>query len=112
MAACAPWLLAELAQVRPRVVVLLGATAGQAVFGPSFRVTHVRGSLLPWPVDRLPLVDPSSCLPTVHPSAVLRSRQRDEDLTVLIADLRVAATARGGSPPGLACGDPRRRAGA
>ena len=91
--ACGPWLLAELAQVQPRVVVLLGATAGQAVFGPSFRVTTVRGSLLPWPVDRWSLEDPPVCLPTVHPSAVLRSRQRDQDLAALVADLRVAAAA-------------------
>ena len=91
VAACGPWLLAELAQVQPRVVVLLGATAGQAVFGPSFRVTRARGSVLPWPVERLPLADPPVCVPTAHPSAVLRSRQRDADLAALVADLRVAA---------------------
>jgi uracil-DNA glycosylase family protein len=91
VAACGPWLLAELAQVQPRVVVLLGATAGQAVFGPSFRVTRARGSVLPWPVERLPLADPPVCVPTAHPSAVLRSRQRDTDLAALVADLRVAA---------------------
>jgi len=89
--ACGPWLLAELAQVRPDVVVLLGGTAGQAVFGPDFRVTTMRGSVLPWPQDDLPLPSPPWCVPTAHPSAVLRSRHRDEDLAALVADLRVAA---------------------
>jgi uracil-DNA glycosylase len=93
VAACGPWLVAELEQVRPQVVVLLGATAAQAVFGPALRVTQVRGSLLQWPVDRLPLEDPPVCVPTAHPASVLRSRQREADLAALVADLRVAATA-------------------
>src|SRR6476661_1689466 len=53
--ACEPWLLAELEVVRPRVVGVLGATAGQAVFGPSFRVGESRGRRLGWPGDRAPL---------------------------------------------------------
>lgn len=93
VAACAPWLLAELERVKPHVVVLLGATAAQSVFGPSFLVTRTRGSIIPWPSDRLALVQPPICVPTAHPAAVLRSRKRDEDLAALVADLKVAATA-------------------
>src|SRR5437016_6434700 len=46
IAACRPWLEAELRLVKPKLVVVLGATAGQAIFGPSFRVTRERGKLL------------------------------------------------------------------
>src|SRR5437016_8540834 len=46
IAACKPWLEAELRLVKPKLVVVLGATAGQAIFGPSFRVTRERGKLL------------------------------------------------------------------
>jgi uracil-DNA glycosylase family protein len=91
VAACEPWLLTELEAVRPSVVVLLGATAGQAVYGPSFRVGTVRGRPRPWPAERLALSTPPICVATVHPSAVLRSRTRDADLEALVADLRAAA---------------------
>lgn len=91
VAACGPWLLAELRTVRPDVVVLLGATAGQSVYGPAFRVSAARGTALEWPVDRIPLASPPVVVATVHPSAVLRSRQRDEDLAGLVADLKLAA---------------------
>jgi uracil-DNA glycosylase len=94
VAACEPWLLAELEVVRPRVVVLLGATAGQAVLGPSFRVGTHRGQALSWPAERLPLATPpASVIATAHPSAVLRSRQRDADLAALVTDLAMAAAA-------------------
>jgi uracil-DNA glycosylase len=46
--ACRPWLIAEFAAVRPTGVVVLGATAAKALFGPSFRVTKSRGEVLPW----------------------------------------------------------------
>src|SRR4051812_12042780 len=49
VAACQPWLLAELDVVRPRGVVLLGSTAGQSVYGAAFRVTESRGQRLEWP---------------------------------------------------------------
>jgi uracil-DNA glycosylase family protein len=91
VAACEPWLLAELDAVRPAVVVLLGATAGQAVFGPSFRVGATRGRPVPWPEERLTVAEPPVCVATTHPSSVLRSRTRDADLAALVADLRVAA---------------------
>src|SRR3954447_5318499 len=51
VAACGPWLLAELALVRPSGVLLLGGTAGKALYGPSFRVGEVRGQLRDWPED-------------------------------------------------------------
>jgi DNA polymerase len=90
--ACQPWLEAELTLVRPRGVVLLGATAGSAVYGASFRLGPARGRPQPWPSDRWPLTDPPDwVLATMHPSGVLRSRQRDEDFAALVADLRVAA---------------------
>src|SRR6476620_10446528 len=46
IAACRPWLEAELRVVRPGLLVCMGATAAQAVFGPSFRVTRERGKVL------------------------------------------------------------------
>jgi DNA polymerase len=91
--ACGPWLLAELALVRPRGVVLLGATAGKAVHGPSFRVGAARGVLQRWPTDAAPRHAPGWTLATTHPSAVLRSRDRDADYAAFVADLRVAAAA-------------------
>jgi uracil-DNA glycosylase family protein len=91
--ACGPWLAAELDLIRPRGVVLLGATAGAAIFGPSFRVGASRGRSLEWPAEELGTSwAPSWALATTHPSAVLRSRQRDEDYAALVADLRVAAS--------------------
>jgi DNA polymerase len=88
VAACEPWLLGELEAVRPRVVVLLGATAAQSVFGPAFRVTVSRGMRLEWPVTT-PFA-PEAALATTHPSAVLRSRHRVTDLQMLVRDLRSA----------------------
>jgi uracil-DNA glycosylase len=91
--ACGPWLAAELDLVHPRGVVLLGATAGNAVFGSSFRVGAFRGRSLEWPAEGTGSSwVPSWALATNHPSAVLRSRQRDEDYATLVSDLRVAAS--------------------
>ena len=92
VAACGPWLLAELDLVRPRGVVLLGVTAGQAVHGPTFRVGASRGSLQPWPETLTVSRPPAWTLATAHPSSVLRSRDRERDRALLVADLRVAAT--------------------
>jgi uracil-DNA glycosylase len=97
--ACRPWLLAEFAQLAPRVVVALGATAGQALLGPSFRVTKMRGKLLPWPESAYHAEDfaqaggAARVLATLHPSAVLRADDRDSAYGGLVADLRVAAGA-------------------
>jgi uracil-DNA glycosylase len=93
VSACGPWLVAELSLVRPRGVLVLGGTAGKAVFGSAFRVGECRGRLLDWPAT-FPVNDPPDwVLPTTHPSAVLRSRNRDEDLAAFVADLEVAAAA-------------------
>ena len=90
--ACQPWLLAEMSVVRPSGVVLLGATAGQSVYGASFRVGAARGQRMEWPSSELPLdATPAWVVPTVHPSSILRSRQRSEDLEAFVADLEVAA---------------------
>jgi uracil-DNA glycosylase family protein len=96
VAACGPWLVAEVALVRPRGVVILGATAGKALYGNDFRVGEARGLLRPWP--GVPGARTSSHVPewvlaTTHPAAVLRSRQRADDLAALVGDLRVAALA-------------------
>jgi uracil-DNA glycosylase family protein len=94
MTACMPWLLAELSLVGPQGVVLLGATAGKAILGRSFKVTQSRGQLLPWPTEIAgsePV--PDWLLATTHPSAVLRSRERDTAFEALVSDLRVAAGA-------------------
>lgn len=93
VAACGPWLLAEMDLVRPTGVVVLGGTAGKALFGSGFRVGAARGTLVDWP-EKLPVAAPPAwVLPTTHPSAVLRSREREEDMAAFVADLRVAADA-------------------
>jgi DNA polymerase len=95
--ACGPWLVAEFAVLRPEGVVLLGGTAGKAVFGPSFRVGESRGRLVDWP-ERFPVDHaPDWVLPTTHPSAVLRAEDRDAVYDGLVADLRVAAEALSGA---------------
>jgi uracil-DNA glycosylase family protein len=85
--ACLPWVQAELALVRPHALVLLGSTAAAALVGPDIRVTRDHGK----PLDSTlaPLV-----IATIHPSAVLRSRdaaERQERLDELVGDLRVVA---------------------
>jgi uracil-DNA glycosylase len=70
---------------------VLGGTAGAAVFGPSFRVGGARGRPVDWP-DSFPLAYPPAwVLPTTHPSAVLRTKDRDAAYDALVADLMVAA---------------------
>jgi DNA polymerase len=80
--ACRPWLEAEIALVKPRALVLLGATAAQSLLGKSFRVTQSRG--VPLESDLADLV-----VATIHPSAVLRGENRDELYAGLVDDLRV-----------------------
>ncbi len=85
--ACAPWLRPELAVTAPAVLVLLGATAGQSVFGPGFRITHERGV-----VKRGPLA--KAIVATLHPSAVLRApdaEARRELFQTIVGDLRLVA---------------------
>src|SRR2546423_13234822 len=99
--ACRPWLLSEFAQVAPRVVVALGATAAQALLGPAFRVTRQRGVLMPWPASAwhpADLAQPgrsAQILASLHPSAILRADDRDTAYQGLVADLTVAASALG-----------------
>ncbi|MEU0006622.1 UdgX family uracil-DNA binding protein [Streptomyces sp. NPDC006314] len=89
MTACGPWLAAELAIVEPELIVVLGATAGKALLGSSFRVGEVRGTVLEREIhgraERL--------VPTVHPSSVLRADDREGAYQGLVADLKVAARA-------------------
>jgi DNA polymerase len=90
--ACRPWLEAELAVVRPKVLVCLGATAAQALLGRQFRVTRERGRFVP--SDLAPLV-----LATIHPSAILRApdeQARHEEMRAFVADLHVVAAAMKG----------------
>jgi DNA polymerase len=93
--ACRPWLVAEFAQLRPELVVVLGATAAKALLGPSFRVTQSRGTVLSWPESaQRPQDFPSGeakLVATIHPSAVLRADDRDAAYGGLVADLKVAA---------------------
>jgi len=95
VAACCPWMVAELEMVEPSGLVILGATAGRAVYGSSFRVGETRGRRLDFPETlpggRVPGHRPAWVLPTNHPSSVLRSRDREADYEALVADLRVAA---------------------
>jgi DNA polymerase len=96
LVACAPWLTAELSLVQARVLVVLGATAARALLGPAFRVTASRGTPLPWTeVAYRDLTDVPTTLEqvvaTIHPSAVLRSDDRDGAYAGLVDDLRVAA---------------------
>jgi uracil-DNA glycosylase len=83
-AACRPWLEAELAVVKPRVLVCLGATAAQALLGRQFRVTQQRGQ--PVPSDLAPVV-----IATVHPSSILRADDRDAELAAFVSDLKTVA---------------------
>jgi uracil-DNA glycosylase family protein len=86
--ACRPWLLSELEVLRPQGVVALGATAGQSLVGPSFRVGRMRGQRLDAPDLACDWV-----VATTHPSAALRAENRDEVYGGIVADLRVAADA-------------------
>src|SRR6478736_2772435 len=67
ISACRPWLEAELRVVRPDVLVCLGSTAAQAIFGSSFRVTRQRGQVLESDLAE-------RVVATVHPSSILRQR--------------------------------------
>ena len=93
--ACRPWLAAELAAVRPRVLVALGATAGASLFGPGFRLGAARGAALSWPPDKGSFAgDPTpidAAFATLHPSAVLRAPddEREAAFDGLVADLRL-----------------------
>jgi len=102
--ACLPWVAGEIALVKPSVLVLLGATAAQALVGPSVRITKDHGQ--PLMSDLAPLV-----MATIHPSAVLRSVDgpgRAEAMAGLIGDLELAA--QNLSPSDKPAGAARRQA--
>lgn len=82
--ACAPWLDAELRAIKPDLVVALGATAAQAIFGPAFRLTKQRATLLESPVA-------GRAIATVHPSSILRAPDDDArhaEYKRFVADLK------------------------
>ncbi|MEP7249651.1 MAG: UdgX family uracil-DNA binding protein [Spartobacteria bacterium] len=91
IAACRPWMEAELRVVRPEVLVCLGSTAAQALFGSGFRVTRERGKILASEfAERV--------VTTVHPSSLLRQpdeESRAREYALFVKDLRVAADAVG-----------------
>jgi len=105
VAACHPWLDAELSLVNPELVVCLGATAAKAMLGSSFRITKQRGQLMPLepspsggdgtlfdePEDAA--VHAAWIMATTHPSAVLRVPDGDREAAyqALVADLKVGA---------------------
>jgi DNA polymerase len=85
--ACRPWLDAEIAVTKPRVVVLLGATAAQAILGKNFRVTEQRGQLIASEIA--PYV-----MATVHPSSILRApddESRHAEMARFIDDMKKVA---------------------
>ena len=87
--ACSPWLEAEIEEVRPRVIVALGATAALALLFPNFKLTKRRGEFVEseWPAQ---------VTATVHPSAILRAPDRESrhnEMAKFIADLKVVAKA-------------------
>ena len=89
IAACRPWLEAELRIVKPKLVVAMGATAAQTIFGPGFRVTRERGKVLSSKLA--PRV-----LATVHPSSLLRQpdeESRQREYKHFVSDLRAALRA-------------------
>ncbi|HEX5187996.1 MAG TPA: UdgX family uracil-DNA binding protein [Streptosporangiaceae bacterium] len=99
--ACGPWLSAEIERVNPRVIVALGAVAGQAMFGSSFRVGAHRGRAQPWRLDgdrdngRSPSGRGRIVVATIHPSAVLRATDRDSAYRGLVDDLAIASDVLG-----------------
>jgi uracil-DNA glycosylase family 4 len=86
VAACRPWLNAEIEVLHPQLVLALGATAAQTLMGPDFRVTRERGKLftVPWA---------AGFMATLHPSAILRMDADDRAAAIdeFVADLKKAA---------------------
>ncbi len=82
--ACSPWLHAEIAAVRPRAILCMGATAAQALLGRGFKVTAHRGELVPTTLAPLAMA-------TVHPSSILRApddETRHAEMARFVEDLR------------------------
>jgi uracil-DNA glycosylase len=86
IAACRPWLEAEISAVQPRIIVCLGATAAQSLLGAQFRLTKHRGEVFP--------TNYGSVTATIHPSAILRMPEpaaKEAEIASLVQDLKVAA---------------------
>jgi DNA polymerase len=84
--ACLPWMRSELGLIEPEVVVLLGATAAQALFGSKFRITRDRGTILKHELSE-------KVIATLHPSGILRAPDaaaRARSYGYLVADLKLA----------------------
>jgi uracil-DNA glycosylase len=84
IAACRPWLDAEIARLRPKLIVCLGATAAQALLGKDFRVTHDRGEFIKSPLAQYVAA-------TIHPSVILRAPDEEAkhaEMDRFIADLK------------------------
>jgi DNA polymerase len=93
ISACRPWLETEIALVKPRVLVCLGATAAQALLGKSFKVSRQRGEFVASTLA--PFVTA-----TVHPSSILRAPDEDArraEMARFIADLKKVAVQLAGS---------------
>jgi DNA polymerase len=91
--ACFPWLVAEIASVKPKVLVCLGATAAQALLGKTFRVSVDRGKFVPSPLAQYVLA-------TVHPSSILRATDDDtrhREMAEFVRDLSTVAEVIGAS---------------
>src|SRR5919201_1570084 len=91
IASCKPGLEAGLRLVKPKLVVALGSTAGQTIFGPTFRVTRERGKVLSSKLA-------PKVVATVHPSSLLRQpdeESREREYASFVRDLRVAVKAAG-----------------
>jgi uracil-DNA glycosylase family protein len=90
IAACRPWLDAEIATLKPKLVVCLGATAAQALLGRTFRVTQHRGELLESSIA-------PHVMATVHPSSILRApdeQSRHEQQAQFLADMKKIAAVK------------------
>jgi uracil-DNA glycosylase family 4 len=88
IAACRPWLEAEIKTIQPQIIVCLGATAAQSLLGNSFRITKQRGK----PIENTPWAP--CVIATVHPSSILRIPDHDARAQArqdFASDLRVAA---------------------
>jgi uracil-DNA glycosylase family protein len=89
IAACRPWLEAEIAALQPQIIVFLGATAAQSLLGRDFRVTQHRGEFLDSALA-------PTVIATVHPSSILRApdeQTRHDEMQRFIADLKKISSA-------------------
>ncbi|PTX95487.1 UdgX family uracil-DNA binding protein [Opitutus sp. ER46] len=94
IAACRPWLDAELRVLQPELVIALGATAAQTLMGRAFRVTQSHG-------QRFEVSWAGGFVATVHPASILRlaGADRERARAAFVADLRAAALGLGRTPP-------------